>query len=194
MTIYKFEYMHGDADGYTKHKLEVKSNVKNKLIKFMLDLFKKIKPEWRVNFLEKIDEFQLEDYVLENYPEELQDKDSTWDEAEIKLREERALELFNILKETNKTDGFCEWELKEINEIISKEFKDVDIDNIFNVCWNLVSGDIFAYDITCEDRFAKIVNLEIKDSYLSDILGMLNSLNKSELKKLGEEIKERMEK
>ena len=71
MTIYKFEYMHGDADGYTKHKLEVKSNVKNKLIKFMLDLFKKIEPEWNINFLGKISDSELEDYVLENYLQNL---------------------------------------------------------------------------------------------------------------------------
>ena len=167
MTTYKVKYMHGDADAYTNETFKIEEEYKNKLLKEILEIFKHSRPEWRDNFLNIIDESIIEEYLIENYDEE-EDSPELWKEIEEILRKERANKFLNIVKEAySKNLILNKYEKAEVEKVLTfensiekKEF----YKELFDLVWNISDiKEILIPDITCEDRFAKIEKIQIKE-------------------------------
>ena len=166
MVTYKIKYMHGDADGYTNKTFIIKEEYENKLIKEILKIFEDSKPEWRENFLYKIEESLIEEYLIENYDED-EDSPELWEEGEKILRKERAIKFLEIIKEiTDKNLISNEYELEMVKNVLNLENQITEEEfykKIFDLAWDLSDiMEILISDITCEDRFAQIKKLKIE--------------------------------
>lgn len=186
MVIYKIKYMHGDADLFVDKEIKIESILKNKLIEFALEIYKKISDNKEFeNLFGEIDRYQAESYIEENCPE-VDFDDELIDEIIYKLKEERAIYLYNLLKENRDLDKFDKNTLKEINNIINVDIntvidKDKFYQKIFDFCWDLIVDDIFEQDVTCNDYFAEIYTIKVQNSFYEDIISKLSSLSREEL-------------
>ena len=166
--VYDIRYRHGDAEGYTNETFEVDGIFKNKIIKMILEIFQSTRPEWRDNFLYDIGEGEIEEYLVDNYEEE-DDSPELWDEIEVLLREQRAREFYGALKEAYLAKEFKTYELEPIEKVLSKDFDDTEdkesfYKELFDVCFDVVDMyEMLIPDITCENRFARIEKLKIKE-------------------------------